>query len=131
MSEEKQLSLFNLPVSTLTSDVPSPESIKWGIVGQTHTKNPNSIRVRELCRTRKRQLVEYKGGRCESCLKVFHPNVFDFHHHDHTKKRFNVSQKEMQRSWNNLIKEADKCHLLCSNCHREVHLYNPAKFIKL
>ena len=87
--------------------------------------------MRELVQGRKKQLVAYMGGKCERCFKVYHPNVYDFHHHDKTLKAFNVSQANMQRSWHNLVRETDKCHLLCANCHREVHTYNPARFIKI
>ena len=131
MSEEKQLNLFNSPGNTLTSDALSQESSRSATTGQTHTKNPHSIKMREFTRSRKKQLVAYMGGKCERCLKVYHPNVYDFHHHDHTLKVFGVSQANMQRSWHNLVRETDKCHLLCSNCHREVHTYHPAKFIKI
>ena len=129
--EEKQLNLFNSPETTSSSDAPSQGNTKSVLIGQTHTKNPKSIKARELTQQRKRELVAYKGGKCERCEEEYHPNVFDFHHHDHTKKKFTVSQNNMQRSWNNLLNEADKCHLLCANCHREVHTYNILKFIKL
>ena len=129
--EEKQLNLFSSPETTLSSAAKSRENTKQVLIGQTHTSNPNSIRMRELVQHRKRELVAYKGGKCERCEEEYHPNVFDFHHHDHTLKKFGVSQANMQRSWNNLLNEADKCHLLCANCHREVHTYNILKFIKL
>lgn len=46
----------------------------------------------------KKDLVEYKGGKCEKCG-----------YNGHTK------------SWEKLKKEADKCVLVCANCHREIH----------
>lgn len=129
--EEKQLNLFNLPETTSSSDAPLQGNTKSVLIGQTRTKNPNSIRMRELVQSRKKELVAYKGGKCERCEEEYHPNVFDFHHHDHNLKKFGVSQANMQRSWGNLLNEVDKCHLLCANCHREVHTYNIPKFIKL
>jgi hypothetical protein len=101
------------------------------LIGRTRTENPKSIYKRELVRQRKRDLVAYKGGRCERCDEDYHPNVFDFHHYDDTLKAFGVSQANMQRSWARLVAEVDKCHLLCANCHREVHTYNIPKFIKI
>ena len=129
--EKKQLNLFNSLENTSSSDAKSQASTRQVQTGRTHTKNPKSIAARELVRQRKRELVEYKGGRCERCDEEYHPNVFDFHHYDYSLKKFGVSQGNMQTSWANLIAEADKCHLLCANCHREVHTFNIPKFIKI
>lgn len=130
MSESKQLNLFNSLENTSSSEYQLQESIKSATIGQTLTSNPNSIRAREKVRERKRELVAYKGGKCERCDNTFHENVFEFHHYDRSLKVFEVSQANMQRSMDNLIAEADKCFLLCSNCHREVHTYNEPNFIK-
>lgn len=100
-------------------------------IGVTRTSNPHSIRMRELVQKRKQDLVAYKGGKCERCGGKFHPNVFDFHHFDANEKSFAMSQKNFQRKWVNLVAEADKCFLLCSNCHREVHTFNEPKFIQV
>ena len=128
--EKKQLNLFSSPETTSSSDALSLGNTKSALTGQTRTKNPTSIGKRKLVQYRKRELVAYKGGKCERCDEEYHPNVFDFHHHDHTLKKFGVSQANMQRSWANLLNEVDKCHLLCANCHREVHTFNIQKFIK-
>ena len=130
MSESKQLNLFNKLENTSSSEYLSLENTKSATIGQTHTSNPHSIRMREKVRERKRLLVAYKGGECERCYNTYHENVFEFHHYDRDLKVFEVSQANMQRSMDNLIREADKCFLLCSNCHREVHTYNEPKFIK-
>lgn len=101
------------------------------MIGQKHTSNPNSIRARDLVQQRKRDLVEYKGGKCERCGCEYHENVFDFHHYDPAQKSFTVSQANFQRAWKHITKEADKCFMLCANCHREVHTFNPPEFIKI
>lgn len=87
--------------------------------------------MRELVQQRKRDLVAYKGGRCERCEGVYHPNVYDFHHYDPEEKSFTVCQANFQRSWDNIIAEADKCFMLCANCHREVHTFNEPEFNKI
>jgi hypothetical protein len=43
-----------------------------------------------------------------------------FHHVDPSKKRFNFAGAH-SRSWESQVKEAQKCIVLCANCHREVH----------
>jgi hypothetical protein len=49
--------------------------------------------------------------------------LFDFHHTDSSSKAFSLSTASMNRSITKLYAEADKCILLCSNCHRIEH-YN-------
>jgi hypothetical protein len=68
----------------------------------------------------KKKLIEYKGGKCQSCgYDKDCPSAYDFHHRDPTKKDFTISKK----SWSieRLKNEIDKCDLLCRNCHAEVH----------
>lgn len=46
--------------------------------------------------------------------------ALDFHHKDQSQKEFVISGN-YTRSWEVLKKELDKCDLICSNCHREIH----------
>jgi len=100
------------------------------MIGQTRTDNQHSIKMRALVQSRKKDLVQYKGGKCERCDGVYHENVYDFHHYDPSEKKFPVSQGNFQRSWDNITAEADKCFMLCANCHREVHTFNEPDFMK-
>lgn len=70
---------------------------------------------------RKAKLVQRAGGLCHDCHAVFPDCVFDFHHLDPKTKRFAVSGSQLERRWSELVKEADKCILLCANCHRIRH----------
>jgi hypothetical protein len=65
--------------------------------------------------------VEYKGGKCSSCGYNKCIAALEFHHLDPSKKDFSISSSGNTRSWNKVKEELDKCVLLCSNCHREVH----------
>ena len=69
----------------------------------------------------KSMLVEYKGGKCAICGYKKTPWALDLHHVDESKKLFGLSIRGLTRSWERLKKEADKCVLLCANCHREIH----------
>jgi len=69
----------------------------------------------------KSMLVEYKGGKCIICGYKKTPWAMDIHHVDNSKKSFSMSTRGLTRSWERLKKEADKCVLLCANCHREIH----------
>lgn len=68
----------------------------------------------------KEKAVEYKGGCCEKCGYDKCSWALDFHHIDPSEKDFSFSQFST-RSWDNMKVEIDKCMMLCSNCHRELH----------
>jgi hypothetical protein len=68
----------------------------------------------------KLKLIEYKGGKCQRCgYNKPIPSVYDFHHRNPEEKEFSITAKTI--SFEKLKAEADKCDLLCANCHREVH----------
>jgi predicted nucleic acid-binding Zn ribbon protein len=69
----------------------------------------------------KKALVEYKGGICENCGYNKCIAALDFHHKNPKEKEFGLSQRGLTKSLEILKKEADKCLLLCANCHRETH----------
>ena len=74
-------------------------------------------RRREL----KHRAVAYKGGKCESCGYCKSVAALDFHHVDSSTKEFGISAGGWTRTWERMKPELDKCILLCSNCHRELH----------
>jgi transposase len=68
----------------------------------------------------KRRLVERAGGACEICGYNQYLGALHFHHLDAELKAFSISQYATLLSWDELCVEADKCALLCANCHAEV-----------
>ncbi len=69
----------------------------------------------------KQLVVEYKGGKCILCGYNKSMWVLELHHVDSSTKEFNMSVRGLTRSWEKIKAEADKCILVCANCHREVH----------
>lgn len=69
----------------------------------------------------RQMLVKYKGGSCELCGYEKCIDALDLHHKDATTKDFGISSSGLTRSWEKNKAEADKCVLLCANCHREIH----------
>ena len=67
----------------------------------------------------KTKAVRYKGGQCEKCGYNSHIAALEFHHVNDNKD-FTIG-KFMNRSWDFIKNELDKCILLCSNCHRIEH----------
>lgn len=82
-----------------------------------YLKRAVTLRRRKL----KQLLVQYKGGKCVLCGYNKYVGAFDLHHLDGTKKEFGMSVRGLTRSWTKLKEEADKCILVCANCHREIH----------
>jgi len=69
----------------------------------------------------KEMVVEYKGGKCSICGYNRYMGAFDLHHKDGGTKEFGLSTRGLTRSWEKIKAEADKCILVCANCHREIH----------
>ncbi len=82
--------------------------------------NAHSLKVVNDRIRMKQKLMEYKGGKCQICGydKPF-PTVYHFHHRDPKSKKFSINAST--KGYEKLIAEADKCDLLCSNCHNELH----------
>lgn len=70
-------------------------------------------------RNKKRQLVVLAGGKCAICGYNKYVGALHFHHLDRTKKSFGIAECN-HFGISRLKAEADKCILLCSNCHAEV-----------
>jgi hypothetical protein len=83
-------------------------------------------------RKRKRDLVEHFGGACIRC--GYNPiadsskslAAIEFHHRDPEEKEFGLGYKGMSHGWEKCVKEAEKCDMVCANCHRELH-YNESE----
>mgnify|MGYP001617393579 CR=1 FL=1 len=69
---------------------------------------------------KKLDAIKYKGGQCKNCGYSKFYGALEFHHREPNKKEF-VWNKLRLKSWENITIELDKCDLLCSNCHKEIH----------
>jgi hypothetical protein len=73
------------------------------------------IRLRDI----KVSCIKYKGGKCQVCNYNKYFGALEFHHLDPKQKDFTIASSN--KSFELLKNELDKCTLLCSNCHGEVH----------
>lgn len=78
-----------------------------------------SCRVVQRRQELKRLAVAHLGGRCQLCGYDRCIAALQFHHLAPGHKDFQVA--EYSRSWDRVRAEAEKCALLCANCHAEVH----------
>lgn len=98
----------------------SVETILKYIKTKKRTKKFTNSETVILWRKRtKLKLIEYKGGCCEICGYNKCSRALQFHHTEPEKKDFQISGKSL--SFNKLKNEVDKCILVCSNCHAEIH----------
>jgi hypothetical protein len=77
------------------------------------------------------QHFQLKFGRnCLDCGNVYHPCQMQFDHPPGIEKKGGVADFVRDRSWRRAIEEADKCELVCANCHamrthlRRIEKYN-------
>jgi len=73
-----------------------------------------------LGRKKRKQAIEYKGGKCEICGYDKCIKALEFHHKDPEKKDKNWGRMRGWK-WEKIKKEIEKCDLLCCRCHREIH----------
>lgn len=92
---------------------------KIAILKRTKLKKSNYDTTKENRYKKKKLLVKYKGGKCEICGYDKCLAALEFHHIDPDKKDFSISFSS--KSIDELKLEADKCILVCANCHREIH----------
>jgi IS30 family transposase len=91
------------------------------VIGQTQEERLVSVKnnVINWRKDKKAKLVDYKGGCCQRCGYNKNIKALQFHHRNPKEKDFQISGTSL--SYEKLLKEVDKCDLLCANCHIEVH----------
>lgn len=68
----------------------------------------------------KTRCINYMGGKCKLCHYHRCRTALHFHHLVPTQKEFCIGDA-MSLVWETVLKELDKCILVCSNCHGELH----------
>lgn len=76
--------------------------------------------VKKIYSKKKQKAVNYLGGVCKECGYHKCLAALEFHHLDPNEKDLDPS-RILNRSWEKIKLELDKCILLCSNCHKEIH----------
>jgi endogenous inhibitor of DNA gyrase (YacG/DUF329 family) len=83
--------------------------------------NKNSWHVIKAQQRKKEFAIRAFGGKCQMCGYSRCHAALEFHHPDEDKKEYSPSYIIGRWSWERAKPELEKCVLLCSNCHREVH----------
>lgn len=78
----------------------------------------STCRARDQRKKNKKAVYDLLGGECKLCGYDKCSDALDLHHLEN--KEFEFAEK-----WHcnlaSLLEEAEKCILLCANCHRELH----------
>lgn len=69
----------------------------------------------------KKEAVKRKGGKCIRCGYDKCERALEFHHRDPDMKEFGLAANGIIHGWDAFWAEAQKCDLLCANCHAELH----------
>jgi predicted DNA-binding protein YlxM (UPF0122 family) len=107
---------FNLSRSTIVKYTENKrEKLSAG-----ELKIKNYFRVKSHRQKIKDKAVQHKGGKCVKCGYNRCIRALEFHHIIPSEKDFVISSYSFL-SWDRVKKEIEKCMLVCSNCHREIH----------
>jgi 5-methylcytosine-specific restriction endonuclease McrA len=81
-------------------------------------------------KNRFRRRTHYKnllGGKCQKCGYKKCLDALQFHHKNPKEKLFEIQSAiwgQVGVSESDILKEVEKCILLCANCHCETHAHN-------
>ena len=65
------------------------------------------------------KMKQHKGGKCIRCGYNNCMKALEFHHKDPSQKDFTISNDHFKLL--DATNEIEKCVILCSNCHKELH----------
>ena len=88
--------------------------------GHLRCKRCRSASVSRRRRRVKRLLIAEAGGACCVCGYSRSQGALHFHHMDPSRKRMEINARGAGVAIERLREEAQKCVLLCANCHVEV-----------
>ncbi len=89
------------------------------------TKKHKIKKIEYRRRTKRKEkgwFEDYKKTlKCEICGYNNCPEALDFHHKNGENKEFNITKGFYKFGKEKILEEIEKCVVLCSNCHRELH----------
>jgi hypothetical protein len=92
---------------------------------ETNKKYQRYLQQKERGIINKMKIFLSRGGKCEECGYNKNLAAIDFHHVDPSNKSFQIDLRVFANSsLERILKEIEKCVMICANCHREHH--NPS-----
>ena len=88
----------------------------------TNHRHQNYAKQQERGRLRKIALLNEAGACCSRCGYRRNLAALAWHHVDPSRKEFSIDLRALSnRSLDEIHREAEKCVILCANCHAELH----------
>jgi len=81
----------------------------------------NSANIKERIAKHKFILVQHLGGQCVECGYRECYAALEFHHKDPSQKIGRGVSDCLSGNFDKALEEAEKCVLLCGNCHQKQH----------
>ena len=103
-----------MPYKDQTSEKARKSKVKSSTRYRDRNKDKVNAATRKLRARKKQQLIEHLGGKCVGCGT---DKDLQFDHLVRADKSFTIGGN-LTRNMDVLIAEADKCQLLCKNCHQ-------------
>lgn len=92
------------------------------VLKSTNSKHQNYNNQQRRGAAKKIKLMQMKGLACKMCGYNKNYSALAFHHRDPKIKSHGLDLRTCSnKSWDSLLKEAEKCDLVCMNCHMEIH----------
>lgn len=123
---EKSYNLFNKDKNRSDGFQPECKECKTTWFKKQYKKNRKRYLQNNLMRNKKwKDFVNLFKTKCNFCDENI-PEILDFHHINSNKKEYDISKIKNQ-AFNEefklkVEKEIKKCIVVCSNCHRKIHL---------
>jgi hypothetical protein len=98
---------------------------EFALVGARRRLHCKRCRAEAVVRRRrrvKRMLVDEAGGACVLCGYDDHLAALEFHHRDPKTKSLGLARRGITRSFEEVRREAQKCILVCANCHAAIEV---------
>jgi hypothetical protein len=89
-------------------------------------RSKNQERIRNRRKIFKSHVVELHGNKCIICGYSKYHGGLHFHHKDPAQKNFGLATRRYS-SLKKYKEEAEKCILVCGNCHAEIHSHDKMK----
>lgn len=123
--EKKELDNFSINKSNKDGLQKYCKSCKKQVDNRRSKSKNRELNIVRIERSSKKvwDLKRKKGGKCSKCNED-RLHVLEFHHLDPKQKVDqinNLVQFYGMKNWHIAEQEADKCILLCSNCHKDFH----------
>ena len=83
-------------------------------------KEKAALKQRTFRHRKKERMVYVMGGKCQICGYDRCLRALEFHHINPKEKDFTLSSAN-NINWDDTCEELQKCILVCSNCHEEIH----------